>query len=124
MTDLNYNSGVGGQTDGAAGKTANLIYILYLASLIFGITAIIGVVMAYLNRDDAPEWVKSHYTFQIRTFWIGLLFGLIGAFTLVFLVGWLIMLFVAVWWIVHCVKGMKFISANKPCPDPTSWMFG
>ena len=124
MTDLNSNPDTGGQTDAAAGKTANLIYILYLVSLIVGITSIIGVVMAYINRDGAPEWVQSHYRFQIRTFWIGLLFSLIGLVTLVFLVGWLILLFVVVWWILRCVKGIKYISENKPCPDPTSWMFG
>ncbi len=78
MTDLNYDPATGGQTDAAAGKTANLIYILYLVSLIVGITSLSGVVMAYLNRDDAPELVKSHYRFQIRTFWFGLLFGMIG----------------------------------------------
>ncbi len=124
MTDLNSNPATGGQTDAAAGQTANLIYILYLVSLIVGITSIIAVVMAYINRDGAPEWVQSHYRFQIRTFWIGLLFSLIGLVTLVFLVGWLILLFVVVWWILRCVKGIKYISANKPCPDPTSWMFG
>ena len=31
------------------GKTANIIYILYLAAVIFGLTAIIGVIMAYIN---------------------------------------------------------------------------
>ncbi len=124
MTDLNSNPATGGQTDAAAGQTANLIYILYLVSLIVGITSLIGVVMAYIYRDGAPEWVQSHYRFQIRTFWIGLLFSLIGLVTLVFLVGWLILLFVVVWWILRCVKGIKYISENKPCPDPTSWMFG
>ena len=53
---------------------AKIVYILYLVSLLFGITGIIGVVMAYINKDDAPEWVQTHYQFQIRTFWIGALF--------------------------------------------------
>jgi hypothetical protein len=34
----------------AEGETAKLIYILYLVSLIVGITAIVGVIMAYVNR--------------------------------------------------------------------------
>ena len=53
---------------------AKIVYILYLVSLLFGITGIIGVVMAYINKDDAPEWLQTHYQFQIRTFWIGALF--------------------------------------------------
>ena len=46
------------------GKTANIIYILYLAAVIFGLTAIIGVIMAYINKNEAPAWVASHYQFS------------------------------------------------------------
>src|SRR5688500_4715856 len=42
--------------DPGEGDTAKLVYILYLASLIVGITAIIGVIIAYVNRGDAPAW--------------------------------------------------------------------
>src|SRR5215475_1351101 len=55
------------------GKTATIIYILYLAGFINGITVIIGLVMAYVNLEGAPEWVQTHYRVQIRTFWVGLL---------------------------------------------------
>ena len=59
MTDLNSIPDTGGPTDAAEGRTANLVYILFLVSLIVGITSLIGVVMAYIYRDGAPEWVKS-----------------------------------------------------------------
>jgi uncharacterized membrane protein len=39
-----------------------------MVCLLFGITGVIGVVMAYINKDDAAEWLKTHYQFQIRTF--------------------------------------------------------
>ena len=52
-------------------STAKLVYILYLVGLVFGITGIIGVIVAYVNKGDAPEWMQSHYRFQIRTFWMG-----------------------------------------------------
>ncbi len=122
MAEANIVSEAGG--DAAEGRTANLIYILYLLSLIFGVTSLVGLVMAYINKGDAPEWVQSHYRFQIRTFWIGLLFGVIGAVTVVFGVGILILVFLCVWWIVRCVKGMKYISEGSAHPDPASWMFG
>ncbi len=122
MAEANIVSETGG--DATAGRTANLIYILYLLSLLFGVTSLIGVIMAYINKSGAPEWVQSHYRFHIRTFWIGLLFGVIGAFTVAFVVGILILVFLFVWWIVRCVKGMKYISAGSAHPDPASWMFG
>ena len=122
MAEANTISEAGG--DATEGRTANLIYILYLLSLIFGITSLIGLVMAYINKGDAPEWLQSHYRFQIRTFWIGLLIGVIGAATAVFMVGILFLVFLFVWWIVRCVKGMKYIADGNAHPDPASWMFG
>ncbi len=122
MAEANTVSEAGG--DAAEGRTANLIYILYLLSLIFGITSLVGLVMAYINKGDAPEWLQSHYQFQIRTFWIGLLIGVIGAATAVFMVGILFLVFLFVWWIVRCVKGMKYISQGSAHPEPASWMFG
>ncbi|MCH8153855.1 MAG: hypothetical protein IH786_01085 [Proteobacteria bacterium] len=122
MAEANIVSEAGG--DAAEGRTANLIYILYLLSLIFGVTSLVGLIMAYINKGDAPEWVQSHYRFQIRTFWIGLLLGVIGFFTAAFVVGILILVFLFVWWIARCVKGMKYISEGSAHPDPASWMFG
>ncbi|MBX2849222.1 MAG: hypothetical protein KTR16_12925 [Acidiferrobacterales bacterium] len=106
------------------GKNAKLIYILYLVSIVVGVTSLIGVVMAYLNKGEAPDWVKSHYQFLIRTFWIGLLYGIIGLVLMTVLIGFLVLLFVLVWYIVRCVKGMQLIEKGQPHPDPTSWMFG
>jgi len=106
------------------GRTANLIYILHLLSLLFGITSLIGVIMAYVNKGSAPDWVQSHYRFQIRTFWIALLVAVIGAATTPFIVGIPILLFVLVWWILRCVKGMRYIAEGRGHPEPASWMFG
>ncbi len=102
----------------------NIVYILYLVSLIFGVTLLIGVVIAYVNRRDAPEWLGSHYDFQIRTFWIGLLYVLIGAATTLIFIGWLLLLLWAVWLIVRCARGMKHLARGAPYPNPKSWLFG
>ncbi len=101
-----------------------IIYALFLANLIVPLTALVGVIMAYINKGDAPEFLQSHYQFQIRTFWIGLLYGVIGLLTLAVFIGWIIILFTVVWLIVRCVKGFKYLNQNQPMPDPTSWMFG
>ena len=103
--------------------TAKIVYILYLVGLLLGITGIIGVVMAYINRADAPEWLAKHYQFQIRTFWIGGLYMFIGAVLSVLVIGYFILLFWLVWLIVRCVKGMKALDANEPPANPTGWMF-
>jgi len=101
-----------------------IIYALYLASFVIPFTGLIGVIMAYINKGNEDNFLQSHYQFQIRTFWIGLLYAIIGALLTFIIVGWLILLFYAVWLIIRCVKGFKYLGKQQPIPEPTSWMFG
>lgn len=102
---------------------ANAVYILYLAGLVFWITGIVGVVIAYVNEGDAPDWLKSHYRFQIRTFWIGALYMFLGAISIFFVIGYFVFLFFYIWLIVRCIKGMKSLGRKEAHPNPTGWMF-
>lgn len=54
------------------GRTlAIVVYGLYLAAFLNGITAIIGVVIAYVGRSEARGTIyESHYTNAIHTFWV------------------------------------------------------
>jgi len=106
-----------------APRMAQLVYILYLASIVFGVTGIIGVIMAYVNKGDSPDWVKSHYQFQIRTFWISILFAIIGMITMPIMIGMLVFLGLLVWYIMRCVKGMKYLAQEEPVPDPKTWIW-
>jgi len=103
--------------------TPKLIYILFMANVIIPFLGLIGVVMAYVNKSDAPEWLQTHYQFQIRTFWIGLLYLFVGALLSLILIGYLVILFTVVWIIVRSVKGMKYLDAQQAHPNPTGWMF-
>jgi uncharacterized membrane protein len=107
----------------AEGDSAKVVYILYLVSLIAGVTSIIGVIMAYVYRDDAPEWVKSHYRFQIRTFWIALLYAFLSLLTAILVIGLLFAVFTFIWWIVRSVKGLKLLSQGLAHPDPATWLW-
>ncbi|XPF94449.1 DUF4870 family protein [Colwellia sp. RE-S-Sl-9] len=102
---------------------AKIVYILYLIGLFFGITGVIGVVMAYVNKDDASQWLKTHYQFQIRTFWIGALYMFLGSLLSLVLIGWFILLFWIVWLIIRSVKGLKALDSNRAIENPTSWLF-
>ncbi|MEA1988810.1 MAG: hypothetical protein U9N57_06345 [Pseudomonadota bacterium] len=100
-----------------------IIYVLYLANFLLPFTGLIGVIMAYINKGD-DNFLQSHYQFQIRTFWIGLLYLIVGALLTVIIIGWLLLIFYLVWLIVRCVKGFKYLGKQEPMPNPTSWMFG
>lgn len=104
-------------------STVRLIYILYLVSFIAGITAIIGVVMAYVNKDDAEPWIQSHYQFLINTFWKALLLSLISMALMTIVIGFITIFLVFLWVIIRCVKGLKYVDQRQVHPDPTGWGF-
>ena len=114
---------MGGRGDPVEGETAKVVYILYLVSLIVGLTSIVGVIMAYVNRADAPDWVRTHYRFQIRTFWIGLLYGALSLLTAIIVIGLFFGLFTFIWWIIRSVKGLKSLSAGAAYERPATWLW-
>ena len=68
------------------------VYILYLVGFLTGITVLIGLIIAYLQRDSTDRVSQSHFQFRITTFWIGLLYFFVGLLTLHFAIGVLILL--------------------------------
>ncbi|HDY86009.1 MAG TPA: hypothetical protein ENI26_12820 [Methylophaga aminisulfidivorans] len=104
-------------------STAKLIYLLQVANIIIQFLGFVAVVIAYIYKDDAPAWMKSHFQFQIRTFWIGMLYLFIGVVLAMAFVGYFVLLFWVLWVVIRCVKGMKYLDQNQPHPNPTSWLF-
>ena len=100
-------------------KTLTLaVYILYALSYFTGITAIIGIVINYVKREEvAGTWLESHFRWQIRTFWFGLLWAVIGAATIVILIGFAILFANFIWIIYRIVKGWLNLNDNKPMSD-------
>lgn len=107
-------------------------YALYLLAFATGITAIIGLIIAYAQQGQASATMRTHYTFLIRTFWLGLLlmvasgvvFG-IGAILSIILIGIPIMALgglmgagAAVWYGVRCIVGLVYLSRGEPYPRP------
>ncbi len=88
-------------------KTLTLgVYVLQGLSIFFGITALIGVVLNYLKKGDAQgTWLESHFRWQIATFWVSLIVGVVGTVTTFFGIGYLILIAVYVWIIYRVYKG-------------------
>lgn len=99
-------------------KLAQVVYILQAVSLVVGLSAIIGIIVNYVKRNEvAGAWVASHFNWQIKTFWFALLGTVIGALLLNLGIGGLILLVVAVWYIYRIVRGWLALNEGKPLPD-------
>jgi uncharacterized membrane protein len=65
--------------------TPTICYVMMMAApLTLGLLAVPAAFLAYMNKDTAPAWIRTHFLFQIRTFWIGTLMALLAAGTFLF----------------------------------------
>ena len=101
-------------------KLTHVIYALYAVSLVVGLSGIVAIVIAYLKRDEARGcFLESHYTWIIRTFWIGLVGALVGGATMwMFGLGMIVWGVVAVWFIYRIVKGWLALKDGRALGDP------
>jgi uncharacterized membrane protein len=107
-------------SDTAAGERnlrtlTTVVYALQAVGFVVQITWIVAIVINYVKRDEAKgSWLESHFRWQIRTFWWGLLWAAIGVITFVIVIGWLILIADAIWLIYRIVKGWLYLNDNKP----------
>jgi len=92
-----------------------VVYALYAASFLVGISALVAIIINYVKYEEVRgTFLESHFRWQIRTFWFGLLWGFIGWLTLIILIGWLVLCANAVWVIYRLVIGWVNLNDNKP----------
>src|SRR5271169_5441495 len=101
---------------------AVVVYLLYGVGYFTGISALIGVIIAYMKVDDADPVPRSHYRFQIGTFWIGLPYLAIGTPLSVALIGIPILAWWLIWSLIRIVKGSLLLIEDKPIVNPRSWL--
>ncbi|MEM6439083.1 MAG: DUF4870 domain-containing protein [Pseudomonadota bacterium] len=102
---------------------ALLVYILYFCGFATAITTVAGLIVAYVQRGEAAPEVRSHLTFQIRTFWIGCLIAFVSTLLAIVLIGWLGLLFWLVWTLTRCISGVLKLNRDEPVADELSWGF-
>lgn len=100
-----------------------IIALLYIGSFITGISGIVGLVLAYVWKGEPSEpWEATHYTYLIRTFWLGVLAVFIGVLTLIIGIGFLILAVVGIWMLVRTILSLVNAQKRAPMPDPNSWL--
>jgi uncharacterized membrane protein len=94
------------------------VYVLQAAGFITGgLGFIVAIVMNYVKKDEvAGTPYESHFRWQIRTFWFGLLWAALGVITVVLVVGFAVLFANTVWIIYRIVKGWLNLNDNKPMP--------
>ena len=102
--------------------------LLFLMVVSIGISGIIALLIANFAEEGAADWLKSHYEFQKRTFWIG-----IAPVLLMYLVmirlhvtqQTLLLALVAIPLLFiggRAVVGFNHLFYNRPYPNPKAWL--
>ena len=126
-----------------------IVALLYLLNIFVGFSVFVGLVLAYVWRGEAETqaWEKTHYTYLIRTFWIGAAV-FVGTFVLLiatifgvaidqagrsdqadpgFFLGFFgvigVWLMSAAWFCIRCVLSLVKAGDGKPMPRPGTWLF-
>jgi uncharacterized membrane protein len=111
----------------------HVIYALHAFSLLTGIVgtatvvgafligwpSIIAVILNYVKRSETRgTWIESHFRWQIRTFWFGLLWVSLCVMGIIFTLGigllilWMPLAIVALWFIYRIGRGWMRLSSN------------
>ena len=112
-----------------------IIYLLHTLSILtgllgaatvvgmflFGWPSLIAVVLNYVKRGEARgTWLDSHFRWQIRTFWFGLLWVslcalfIVGTLGIGIIVAWLPLGLVALWFIYRIARGWMALNDRRP----------
>jgi uncharacterized membrane protein len=92
-----------------------IIYGLYAASLVVGVTYFVAIILNYVKRDDVVGTIyESHFRWQMRTFWFSLLWFVIGLITVFIIVGFVVWIASGIWFIYRIVIGWLRLSEGKP----------
>jgi len=92
-----------------------------VGAFITGWPSIIAVILNYVKRSEARgTWLESHFRWQIRTFWFGLLWVSLCLFFVVvtlgigLLIAWLPLGLVGLWFIYRIVRGWLALRDHRP----------
>lgn len=114
-----------------------VVYALYaFQALAWGIPALIGLLIAYVSMSSAGPKMRSHFVFQVRTAWMAVAWGLLGAALMVvggvlsvvligipiIQLGFAIISLIYVWVIARCIAGAIHLSQDQAYPRPRSWL--
>ncbi len=93
------------------------VYVLYLLSLIVGLTAIVGFILALVKQGEAKGTpLESHFELQVRSFVWGLLIFVVGLILSFIGVGLLVMIAGAIWIVYLWVVGLIRLLNDQPAP--------
>jgi len=90
-----------------------LIYVLYAIGAFIGVTILLGIIIAYVKKNDYGEPWRSHIDAQISLFWKALIGWIVGVATMFIGIGWIILVAVGIYVLYVIIKGFIRVQENR-----------
>ena len=94
-----------------------------IGAFLTGWPSLLAVILNYWKRSDVRgTWLESHFRWQIRTFWFGLLWValcalfVVGTFGLGILIAWFPLVIVGFWFIYRIARGWVALNDRRAMP--------
>ncbi len=93
----------------------HIIYALMAISFVTGgLGSIAAIIVNYVKIDDIKgTWLESHFRWQMRTFWWGLLWGVLSMLLMLVVIGFFTMIALVIWLIYRIAKGWIRLNDGK-----------
>jgi uncharacterized membrane protein len=94
---------------------------MVVTAFLTGWPSIIAVILNYVKRSEVRgTWLDSHFSWQIRTFWLALLWLAIGAVAFVTVIGipvaFVLWFATGIWVLYRIIRGWLALSSEKQLP--------
>jgi uncharacterized membrane protein len=99
-------------------NAGHIVYACYAIGFFVGITWLVGVIVAYVKRDDARgTWMESHFSWMIRTFWWSIVWLVVGTILAITIIGiifaWVVWGIAWLWALYRVIKGWIRLNEAK-----------
>jgi len=121
MSDVEQNQGIDSEhaVSKAMQNDTTMIWVVYgllLSGWIIGPVAIVGGILAYLNKDKAelPSDILSHFNYAWSTFKWALIWCVVGLLLTFVVIGSLVLFGLSIWVTYRVIKGMLAVKDGQP----------
>jgi uncharacterized membrane protein len=99
-----------------------IAYVLMFVALVTGFVGLISVIIAFVVGSDAQgTYQDSHTSLIIRTYFYSWVYLFIGLILSPIIIGWFILLFWLVWYLVRMVRGVTALSERRTIQNPAAF---
>lgn len=108
--------------------------LIFCMVMTFGLTGVLALLIANFKEDKAEAWIKTHYEYQVRSFWFAIVPVVLSAAVYTFVnkhhiaspvlngVMMGLVLICLGYTVSRAIMGFNHLLYFRPVPNPKAWL--